>query len=64
MQLQADFLGCKLRRSEFTEATSLGAVFAAGPGVGVWIDFYEIEKVWKLGREFTADLSNSFYKSP
>ena len=36
MQLQADILGLPLTRSEFTEATALGAAYLAGLGSGCW----------------------------
>jgi glycerol kinase len=52
MQMQSDFLGRELKRPVFTETTSLGAVFAAGIGAGIWKSLHEIEKVWKLEREF------------
>ena len=58
MQIQADLLGCKLRRPEFTETTSLGAIFAAGIGAGVWKSVEEITGVWKLEREFTPQMKD------
>jgi len=58
MQMQADFLGVKLRRPVFTETTSLGAVFAAGIGVGIWKDLKDVERSWKLEREFVPEISS------
>lgn len=58
MQIQADLLGCKLRRPEFTETTSLGAIFAAGIGAGVWDSVASVEKVWKLEREFLPQMND------
>ena len=58
MQMQADFLGCKLRRPKFTETTSLGAIFAAGIGIGIWKNLKDVEQVWKLEREFTPEISS------
>jgi glycerol kinase len=58
MQMQANFLGVKLRRPKFTETTSLGAVFAAGLGAGIWKDLKEVEHTWKLEREFSPELSS------
>jgi glycerol kinase len=52
MQFQADILGVKLRRPKYTETTSLGAVFAAGLGAGVWTDLLDIESTWKEDRTF------------
>jgi len=57
MQIQADLLGRSLRRPEFTETTALGAIFAAGMGIGVWKSLHEIEKVWKLEHEFHPELN-------
>ena len=58
MQIQADLLGCKLRRPEITETTSLGAIFAAGIGAGVWNSVEEITGVWKLEREFVPEMKD------
>ena len=38
VQFQADMLGCEVVRPANTEATSLGAAYLAGLGVGVWSD--------------------------
>lgn len=59
MQMQSDFLGTKLRRPQFTETTSLGAIFAAGLGAKVWNSIQDIEKTWKLDREFTPQIDQS-----
>lgn len=56
MQFQADVLGLKLRRPKFLETTSLGAVFAAGLGAGVWTDLSDVEKTWKEDRSFEPTL--------
>ncbi len=53
MQFQSDVLGLGLKRPEFVETTSLGAIFAAGLGAGVWKDLSAIEKSWRMDREFT-----------
>ncbi|MEK6705595.1 MAG: glycerol kinase GlpK [Bdellovibrionota bacterium] len=52
MQFQADILGVPLRRPHFLETTSLGAVFAAGLGAGLWSDMADIERTWKEERSF------------
>lgn len=57
MQIQADLLGCRLMRPEITETTSLGAVFAAGIGAGIWKSVNEITQVWKLEHEFKPVMS-------
>ncbi len=59
MQFQADLLGVELRRPKFTETTSLGAVFAAGLGAGLWTDLSEIEKTWKEDRTFHPKISGA-----
>ncbi len=53
MQFQSDLLGVKLRRSNDLDATSIGAIFSAGLGAGVWSDIAEIEKCWKVGQIFS-----------
>jgi glycerol kinase len=63
MQIQADLLGRKLKRPVLTETTSMGAVFAAGLGTAVWSSLEEIEKVWKLEREFTPEWSEAMRAS-
>jgi glycerol kinase len=55
MQFQADILNTTLRRPKYLETTSLGAVFAAGLGVGIWTDLQEVEKTWKKDREFKPE---------
>lgn len=59
MQFQADVLGTRLKRPKFLETTSLGAVFAAGLGAGIWTDLTDIEKTWKEDRVFEPTLSAS-----
>jgi glycerol kinase len=57
MQFQADILSVSLRRPKFTETTSLGAVFAAGLGAGLWTDLSDVEKTWKEDRRFEPKMS-------
>jgi glycerol kinase len=57
MQFQADILGVDLHRPKYLETTSLGAVFAAGLGAGIWTDLSEIEKTWKKDRTFRPEFS-------
>ena len=56
MQVQADLLEVQLRRPKFLETTSLGAVFAAGLGAGIWTDLADIEKTWKEDRVFKPQM--------
>jgi glycerol kinase len=58
MQFQADILSVKLRRPKFTETTSLGAIFAAGLGAGLWTDLSDIEKTWKEDRCFQPEFTD------
>jgi glycerol kinase len=53
MQFQSDVLGVDLRRPKYLETTSLGAVFAAGLGAGIWTELSDIETTWKEDRTFT-----------
>jgi glycerol kinase len=59
MQFQSDILNLRLRRPQYTETTSLGAIFAAGLGVGLWSDFSEIEKTWKEERCFEPGMTEA-----
>jgi glycerol kinase len=59
MQFQSDVLGVELRRPKFLETTSLGAVFAAGLGAGLWSDLSEIEKTWQKDRTFTPTMDQA-----
>ena len=56
MQMQADFLGCRITRPEMVETTALGAAFLAGLGAGVWQNFDDISGAWKMDREFLPDI--------
>lgn len=59
MQFQADMLGVQLRRPKYLETTSVGAVFAAGIGAGVWTDLAEVEKTWKEDRLFAPRIDEA-----
>lgn len=52
MQFQSDILGTRLLRPKVVETTALGAVFAAGLGVGIWADLPEIEASWRQDKTF------------
>jgi glycerol kinase len=58
MQLQADFLGCRIIRPKMVETTALGAAFLAGLGAGIWKGFNDIERAWKEDRIFSPDMSD------
>lgn len=59
MQFQSDVLGVRLKRPMYLETTSLGAVFAAGLGAGIWTDLSEIEKTWKKDCDFEPKISTT-----
>jgi glycerol kinase len=59
MQFQADILGIQLKRPKYRETTSLGAVFAAGLGAGIWTDLSDIEKTWKEDRVFSPQFDDA-----
>lgn len=52
MQFQSDMLGVELKRPKYLETTSLGAIFAAGLGAGIWKSTQEIHSTWKMDRAF------------
>ena len=56
MQFQADILNLDLRRPKILETTSIGAIFAAGLGAGVWTHIEDIEKAWKEDRRFSSSM--------
>jgi glycerol kinase len=56
MQLQADYLGQSVYRPVMIESTVAGAAFLSGLGVGLWKDLAELKKVWRLDKEFSAQL--------
>jgi len=56
MQIQADVLGRKLIRPEVIETTVAGACYLAGLGVGLWRSAAELRKIWKVEREFSAQM--------
>jgi glycerol kinase len=58
MQFQADILDVELRRPRYLETTSLGAVFAAGIGAGIWTDLTDIERTWQQERRFMPGITN------
>ena len=59
MQMQADFLGCRIVRPKFVETTALGAAFLAGLGVGIWKEIADVRQAWKADREFFPQLQDA-----
>lgn len=58
MQFQADLLGVDLYRPKMIETTSLGAIFAAGVGAGVWKDLNDVRKSWKEDKVFKSSITD------
>jgi len=56
-QFQADILGVPVDRPVVTEATVLGAAYAAGIAAGVWSSLDEVAEKWKLERRFEPKMS-------
>ena len=52
LQFQSDILGVELRRPRYRETTSLGAVFAAGLGAGIWKNISDVSRSWREERTF------------
>jgi len=52
MQFQADILGLPVERPVITEMASLGAAYLAGLGVGFWEGQEELERKWKIDKEY------------
>lgn len=53
MQFQADIMNINVKRPVITETTSLGAVYLAGLGVGLWNSRDEIRREWCQEKVFT-----------
>jgi glycerol kinase len=59
MQMQADFLGCRIVRPQMVETTALGAAFLAGIGVGIWRHTDDVAAAWKEDRTFDPQIDAS-----
>ena len=59
MQMQADFLGCRIVRPHIVETTALGAAFLAGLGAGIWQGFADVERAWKQDRVFSPQMNDA-----
>lgn len=62
MQIQADYLKCKIMRPKFLETTALGAAYLAGLGVGFWSDKESLKKIWQIEREFCGTWTDTQIK--
>jgi len=63
MQMQADFLDCKIVRPQIVETTALGAAILAGLGAGIWKGFSDIAGVWKKDRTFIPEMNEAARES-
>ena len=57
MQFQADMIGVQVVKPAVQETTAMGAMFAAGLGVGVWKDLDEIRELWHLAEVWNPQMS-------
>ncbi|KEZ47247.1 glycerol kinase GlpK [Metabacillus indicus] len=58
MDFQSNMLGVPVERPEVNETTALGAAYLAGLAVGFWEDKSNIEKQWKLDKQFEPDMED------
>jgi glycerol kinase len=56
MQFQADVLDRRVVLPEVGEITALGAAYLAGLAVGYWDSMAEVERNWRIKREFIPDM--------
>ncbi|WP_235295949.1 glycerol kinase GlpK [Portibacter marinus] len=56
LQGQADLLDCTVVRPKILETTALGAAYLAGLAVDFWDSVDEIQKQWKVDREFEPEM--------
>ena len=52
MQFQSDLLRIPLIRPRIAETTALGAAFAAGLEVGLWVDLSDIQGIWRKDQQW------------
>jgi len=58
MQMQADFLGCRIVRPQIVETTALGAALLAGLGADMFKGLNDIAGVWKEDRTFAPEMDD------
>ncbi len=56
MQFQSDVLDCKVIKPQITETTALGAAYLAGLAIGFWQNVDEIQRYWKVEKEFNPSM--------
>ena len=57
MQFQSDILNVPVIRPKVTEATALGAAYAAGLAVGFWFGFDDLRKNWAVEKIWQPNMS-------
>lgn len=57
MQMQSDYMGTPVVRPQAIGTTSIGAAYLAGLGIGYWKNLAEIQKIWKVDREFKSTMT-------
>jgi glycerol kinase len=66
MQYQADMLDIEVIASGISELSSMGSVYLAGLGVGIWKSTDEISKLHKTSEQYcpslASDLRNKYYQ--
>ena len=63
MQIQADFVGCRVNRPEIVETTAWGAACMAGLAVGVWKSKDELRSLRQVDRVFKPEMSHEERKA-
>lgn len=58
MQFQSDVLDVKLVRPKYLGTTSMGAIFAAGLGCGLWKDFEAVKQAWEKDQDFEPKMTS------
>jgi len=62
MQMQSDFTGARIVRSEILETTALGAGLQAGLGAGIFSDLSAIQKAWNSSETFSPKMTATMRK--
>lgn len=62
MQVQADYMGVPIARSQGKEITALGAAYLAGLAIGFWKSKKELLSLWKCDRKFEPQMDKEQVK--
>lgn len=63
LQFQADLLGVEVQRPVVSETTALGAAFLAGLSVGYWNDLDDLERLWRVEKDFSPSADRGTMES-